>query len=118
MISSRPWTVEPKVKPTTALKRKTVSTTTTSTAAPPQPGMAREVTERGTMSQPEAKAAVPMDKTEIAVREADWPFGGGGVKWAEVEGEESWAKGSAVVEEEEVVTEPRRIFEEIFDFDK
>lgn len=113
IISSRPWTIEPKVKPTTTPKRKTVSTTITPA---PQPEMAREVTEWSKTSQPEAIAVTLMGKGESTVKDLEWPFGGGGVKWVEVEGEERRVKGSAVVEEE-VVTEPHRIFEEIFDFD-
>ncbi|XP_070767889.1 zona pellucida sperm-binding protein 3d.2 [Enoplosus armatus] len=116
IISSRPWTIEPKVKPTTAPKRKRVSTTTT-TAAAPQPETTREVTERRTTSQPEAITATPVGKVENTTKELEWPFGGGGVMWVEVEGEEKQVKGSAVVEEGEV-TVPRTIFEEIFDFDK
>ncbi|XP_040899676.1 zona pellucida sperm-binding protein 3d.2 [Toxotes jaculatrix] len=115
IISSRPWTIEPKVKPTTTPKRKTVSTTTATAA--PQPETTREVTEWSTTSQPEAKSVTLKGKVENTVKELEWPFGGGGVEWVELEGEERQVKGSAVVEEEEV-TEPRRIFEEIFDFDK
>lgn len=71
-------------------------------------------------------AATPMGKVESVVKELEWPFGGGGVTWVEVEGEEQQVKGSAVVEEQveeeeeemEEVTEPRTIFEDIFDFDK
>lgn len=71
-------------------------------------------------------AATPMGKVESVVKELEWPFGGGGVTWVEVEGEEKQVKGSAVVEEQveeeeeemEEVTEPRTIFEDIFDFDK
>lgn len=64
-----------------------------------------------------------MGKVESVVKELEWPFGGGGVTWVEVEGEEQQVKGSAVVEEQEEeemeeVTEPRTIFEDIFAFDK
>ena len=66
-----------------------------------------------------------MGKVESVVKELEWPFGGGGVTWVEMEGEEQQVKGSAVVEEQEEeeeemeeVTEPRTIFEDIFDFDK
>lgn len=64
-----------------------------------------------------------MGKVESVVKELEWPFGGGGVTWVEVEGEEQQVKVSAVVEEQEEeemeeVTEPRTIFEDIFDFDK
>ena len=74
-------------------------------------------------------AATSMGKVESVVKELEWPFGGGGVTWVEVEGEEQQVKGSAAVveeeeeqemeeEEKEEVTEPRTIFEEIFDFEK
>ncbi|XP_073341138.1 zona pellucida sperm-binding protein 3d.2 [Pagrus major] len=121
IISSRPWTIERKVKPTPAPKRKTVSTTTKTTTTPTAPQSTRKVTEWRTTLQPEEMAATPMGKVESVVKELEWPFGGGGVTWVEVEGEEQQVKGSAVVEEEEEeeeVTEPRTIFEEIFDFDK
>nr|XP_033495763.1 zona pellucida sperm-binding protein 3d.2 isoform X2 [Epinephelus lanceolatus] len=137
IISSRPWTVEPKVKAATAPRRKTVSTTTkittttTTTTAPPPPEMIRALTERRTTSKPEAKAVTLMGKVENTVGELEWPFGGEGVAWVEVEDEEKQVKGSAVVEEEEevvkeeeeevqvdVVTQPRLIFEDIFGFDK
>ncbi|XP_044216395.1 zona pellucida sperm-binding protein 3d.2 isoform X1 [Thunnus albacares] len=126
IISSRPWTIEPKVKPTTTPKRKTVSTTTiTTTTKTTLLKTTRRVTEQMTTSHPEATAATMLGKVEDSVRELEWPFGGGGVKWVEVEGEERRVKGSAVVEEEEKeeeedeeVTEPRRTFEDIFDFDK
>lgn len=58
-----------------------------------------------------------MGKVDSTVKELKWPFGGGGVMWAEGEGEEKNVKGSAVVEVEEV-TVPRVIFEEIFGLDK
>ncbi|XP_037640842.1 zona pellucida sperm-binding protein 3d.2 [Sebastes umbrosus] len=119
IISSRPWTIEPEVKPTTAPKRKKVSTTTTkktTTTTAPQPETTREVTEWRTTSQPEPIAVTLTGKVENAMQELEWPFGGEGVTWVEVEGEGEQVKGSAVVEEK--VTEPLTIFEEIFDFDK
>lgn len=118
------------MKAATAPRRKTVSTTTkttttttTTTTAPP-PEMIRALTERRTTSKPEAKAVTLMGKVENTVGELEWPFGGEGVAWVEVEDEEKQVKGSAVVEEEEeevqvdVVTQPRLIFEDIFGFDK
>ncbi|AWP15106.1 putative zona pellucida sperm-binding protein 3-like isoform 2 [Scophthalmus maximus] len=117
IISSKPWTIEPKVKLTTTLKRKVVSTTTTTAPPPPQPPQpetTREVTVRSMTSQLEE---TPMGKVADAVKEAVWPFRGGGVQWVEMEGEETKGKGSAVVDEEEI-TNPRSIFEEIFDFGK
>lgn len=122
MISSRPWTIQlitPQVKPTTTLKRKKVSTTTTTAAA--QPEASRGLTESSTAtSQSEVKAVTPSGKVKTTVQELEWPFGGGGVKWVELEGEERRIKGSAVVEQEEEqqVTERHRVFEEIFDFSK
>ncbi|XP_019948828.2 zona pellucida sperm-binding protein 3d.2 [Paralichthys olivaceus] len=131
IISSKPWTIEPKVKPTTTPKRKRVSTTTTTTtttttitttaAAELQPETTRNMTEGSTTPQMEEKAGTQMGKVENKVKE--WPFGGGGVTWVEMEGEERQVmKGSAVVEEEEEkqeeVKESRRIFEEVFDFGK
>ncbi|XP_042346674.1 zona pellucida sperm-binding protein 3d.2 [Plectropomus leopardus] len=124
IISSKPWTIEPKVKIPKAPKRKTVSTatitttTTTTTTAPPE--TTRDVTDWRTTSQAETSRG----KVVNMVGELKWPFGGEGVTWVEVEGEEKQVKGSAVVEEEEeeeeveVVTIPRTIFEDIFDFDK
>ncbi|XP_031723284.1 zona pellucida sperm-binding protein 3d.2 [Anarrhichthys ocellatus] len=103
IISSRPWTIEAKVKPSTASKRK-VSTTTTA----PQKETTREVTEWTTTSQPEAMAVSLTGKVE----EFEWLFGGEGVAWVEVDGEEKQVTGSAVVEME--VTEPHTIYEEIF----
>ncbi|XP_035528691.1 zona pellucida sperm-binding protein 3d.2 [Morone saxatilis] len=96
IISSRSWTIEPKVKPTTTPKRKTVSTTTTTTiAAAAQPETTREVTKRRTTSDV---------KKASTVKELEWPFGAGGLTWVEVEGEEKQVKGFAVVDEEEKVT--------------
>lgn len=105
------------MKLTTTLKRKVVSTTTTTAPPPPQPPQpetTREVTVRSMTSQLEE---TPMGKVADAVKEAVWPFRGGGVQWVEMEGEETKGKGSAVVDEEEI-TNPRSIFEEIFDFGK
>ncbi|XP_062279141.1 zona pellucida sperm-binding protein 3d.2 [Scomber scombrus] len=100
--------------------RKMVSTTTITKTTTPLLKTTKQVTERMTSSQPEATAATLMGKVEDTVRELEWPFGGGGVKWVEVEGGEKQVKGSAVVEEEkeEEVIEPRRTFEDVFDFDK
>ncbi|XP_041649750.1 zona pellucida sperm-binding protein 3d.2 isoform X2 [Cheilinus undulatus] len=119
MVSSRPWTIETKVKPTKVPKRKTVFTTTSTTTeagATPQPYTTAEVTHWKTTEMIED---ITMGKVESAAEELEWPFGGEGVKWVEFE-EEEQVKGSAVVveeeEEEEVVTQPRLIFEEIFDF--
>nr|XP_046255999.1 zona pellucida sperm-binding protein 3d.2 [Scatophagus argus] len=118
IISSRPWTIEPKVKPTTAPKRRIVSTTTTSTTTTTaQPQTPREMTEWMTTSQPKETPVTPAGKVGSTLKELEWPFGGGGVTWFEAEGEEKQVKGSAVVEAEEA-TIPRTIFEEIFDFDK
>ncbi|TKS82476.1 Zona pellucida sperm-binding protein 3 [Collichthys lucidus] len=132
IISSSPWTVEPKVKPTAAPKRKTSTTTTTTTTTTKttvrRTETTREVPERRTTLHPKKVAVTPTGKVENKVKELKWPYGGGGVTWIEEEGEEQQqAKGSAVVEkekvkekvkEEEVVTRPRTIFEEIFIFDK
>lgn len=74
------------------------------------------MTEWRRTSQPVVTAALPMDKVEKTVKDLEWPFGGGGVMWTEEEGEKKQGKGSASVEE--VIAEPRWIFEEIFDFDK
>ncbi|XP_033181475.1 zona pellucida sperm-binding protein 3d.2 [Mastacembelus armatus] len=91
-ISSRPWTIKTKVKPSTAL-----------------PETTREVTLWRITSQSQ-----DMGQME---EELEWTFGGAEGQWAEVAGEEKWVKGSDAVEKE-VVTEPRKIFEEIFYFDK
>ncbi len=119
IISSKPWTIEPKVKPSTAPKRKTVSTTkkTTTVAAASHPENTREVTESKKTLQPEDITVTSVGKMENRPKEMKWPFGGGGVMWVEVEGEEEQMKGSAVMEEEEVIP-PHTVFEEIFDFEK
>ncbi|XP_054477469.1 zona pellucida sperm-binding protein 3d.2 isoform X2 [Anoplopoma fimbria] len=128
IISSRPWTIESKAKPNTTSKRKKVSTTTTTTtttaAAAPKKQSTREVTESTTNSQPKTIPEHLIGKVEDTLQELEWPFGGEGLTWFEVEGEEKQVKGSAVVEEEEEeekkmeVTQPYTIFEEIFDFDE
>ncbi|KAG7216556.1 hypothetical protein INR49_002043, partial [Caranx melampygus] len=87
MISSSPWTIQlivPKVKPTKTLKRKKVSTTTTTAAARPE--ASRRVTEWSKAnSQSEVKAVTPNGKMKSTVKELEWPFGGGGVQWVELE---------------------------------
>ncbi|KAK2844958.1 hypothetical protein Q5P01_011617 [Channa striata] len=121
IISSKPWTVEPVVKPTATVKRKTVPTTAITQSPPPQPKTTREVNEWKMTPKPEAIAVTQMGK----VKEMAWPFrsggggggGGGGLTWVDGEGGKRWVKGSAVVEQE-VVTEPHRVFEEIFGLDK
>ncbi|XP_069032054.1 zona pellucida sperm-binding protein 3d.2 [Embiotoca jacksoni] len=107
IISSRPWTIEPEAKPTPGLNRKAVSMATT------------------VMTTTTERRKTPRPGATLAVKELEWPFGGGGVTWVEEGGEEKEVKGSAEQEEEEeeeedeeVMTEPRRIFEEIFDFDE
>lgn len=105
------------MKPTTAPKRKTISTTTTTTITAAQPQTTRQMTEWRTTLQPEETPVTAMGKVDSMVKELEWPFGGGGVMWIEGEGEEKQVKGSAVVEVEEV-TVPRTIFEEIFGMDK
>ncbi|XP_029360759.1 zona pellucida sperm-binding protein 3d.2 [Echeneis naucrates] len=120
MISSKPWTIESKVKPTTNLKRKKVPTTTTTTkATAPQPEVNTEETQSSTTSPPHVEAVTHLGKVENTVRRLQWPFGGGRVAWVDLDGEKRQVKGSAVVEEEEEeeVTKPHRIFEEIFHFD-
>lgn len=102
IISSNPWTIKPKLKPTAAPKRKTVSTTMTMAVA---------------ALQPEETPVTAMGKVDSVVKELKWPFGGGEVTWTVGEGEERNVKGSAVVELEEVAV-PRIIFEEIFGLDK
>ncbi|XP_026040172.1 zona pellucida sperm-binding protein 3d.2 isoform X3 [Astatotilapia calliptera] len=87
IISSRPWTIEPKAKAIGSLKRNTISTKTT--AAPES-----VMTEWRWTSQPVVTAALPMDKVEKTVKDLDWPFGGGGVMWTEeeVRGAMSWSQ--------------------------
>ncbi|KAK5862022.1 hypothetical protein PBY51_017455 [Eleginops maclovinus] len=122
IISSRPLTIDPKGKPTTALKRKKVSattTTTTTTKAAPQPETKSEVTEWRTSSQPEE-----YEMGKVVNTGKEWPFGVRGVTWVEMEGEEKLVKGFAAVEEEEEEEETRKtaetrtIFEDIFDLVK
>ncbi|XP_032374442.1 zona pellucida sperm-binding protein 3d.2 isoform X2 [Etheostoma spectabile] len=121
LISSRPWTIQPKVKPTTAPKRRTVPPTTITTAAAaaaaaPQLERTRDVTKWRMTSQPEVIAGTLMGKVENTGKELEGLVGGEGVTWVEMGGEEKRVKGSAVVVEE--VTQPHTIFEDIFDFDK
>ncbi|KAK1894911.1 Zona pellucida sperm-binding protein 3 [Dissostichus eleginoides] len=132
VISSRPWTIDPKRKPTTALKRKKVSTatttTTTTTKVAPKPETKSEVTEWRKSLHPEERTETELGKVEDSGEE--WPIGGRGVTWVEMEGEEELVKGFAVVEEEEEeekkkekeekekVAATRTIFEDIFDFVK
>ncbi|XP_068426704.1 zona pellucida sperm-binding protein 3d.2 [Clinocottus analis] len=109
MISSQPWTIDPKVKPSTASIRKKVSTTPSTT------------TTTTTTSQPDAMAVTLVGKLEDTVQALEWLFGGEGVSWVMMEGEEEQVTGSAVVEEVEEekkmeITEPRTIFDEIFGF--
>ncbi|KAK2909889.1 hypothetical protein Q8A73_007604 [Channa argus] len=113
IISSRPWTVEPVVKPTPAMKRKMVPTTTVTPPPPPQAETTKEVTHELKITPKVEAIAVTMGR----VKEKERPFRGGGLKWVDGEGGKRWVKGSAVVEEE-VVTEPHRVFEEIFGLDK
>lgn len=120
IISSRPWTVEPKVTSTAARGRKKVSTTAAAAAAAAT--TQKEMTEGTMTSQPEDIAAAQIDQVEDT--EAEWLLGGEGVAWVEWEGDEEQVTGFAVVEEvekmeeEEEVLEPHTIFEEIFGFDK
>ncbi|KAG7475665.1 hypothetical protein JOB18_035381 [Solea senegalensis] len=118
-ITSKLWTIKPEVRASTIPKRTMVSTTSTSstttsaattTTAVPQPGTEGGVTAGGTQLQ----AGVTAEST---VKDMDWPFRGGGVTWVGLEGDQKRVKGSAVVDQE-TVTEPHRIFEETFDFDK
>ncbi|XP_068179649.1 zona pellucida sperm-binding protein 3d.2 isoform X2 [Antennarius striatus] len=102
-ISSRSWTVDSDVEPTSTYKRKTVSPTTARTE---DTQMNKKATKR-TTSQPR----------ERLEEEPEWPFGGGGVALVEMETEEKRVKGLAVVEVEEDAA-PRTTFEEIFEFDQ
>ncbi|XP_071763237.1 zona pellucida sperm-binding protein 3d.2 [Centroberyx gerrardi] len=112
VVSSRPWMIEDKVKPPTTPRRKTAITTTATTT---KKKTTTKMPETKTTSQPEQqKVTAPVEKT---VKELDWPFAGGGVKWVEAGGDERRVKGFAVVEEERL-TEPRRIFEDVFGLDK
>ncbi|XP_028985597.1 zona pellucida sperm-binding protein 3d.2 isoform X2 [Betta splendens] len=102
IISSKAWTVE---KPTESVRTKIVPTAAagrdpTPRWAPPPP------------PPPEASAATP-GKMEA---ERHWDFRDRRVKWRRKDGDMQ-VKGSAVVEEEPV-TQPIRIFEEIFIFDE
>lgn len=65
---------------------------------------------------PAEPAEMLRGKVEQLRKELDGSFGDGGVSWFD-EAEEKHVKGSAVVEEDEKITEPHRIFEEIFHFD-
>ncbi|XP_078108429.1 zona pellucida sperm-binding protein 3d.2 [Sander vitreus] len=134
IISSRPWTIQPKVNLTSAPKRRTAAATAAATAATAaataataaataataaQPETTREVTEWRASSQPEVIAVTLMSKLENTGKELKWLSGGEGVTWVEMDDEEKQVKGSAVVEvKKEVVAQPRTIFEDIFEFDK
>ncbi|XP_054637312.1 zona pellucida sperm-binding protein 3d.2 isoform X2 [Dunckerocampus dactyliophorus] len=82
-------------------KRKKPTTTTTTVRTPPPQKMTTEVT-----TWLDVKG-----KVDDTVTEREWPFGGG-----RVEEEEEMVKGSAVVVEE--VRQPRRTFEDIFEFEE
>ncbi|KAF3839504.1 hypothetical protein F7725_018221 [Dissostichus mawsoni] len=112
VISSRPWTIDPKRKPTPALKRKKVSTatTTTTTKVAPQRETKSEVTEWRKSSHPEERTETDLGKVEDSGEE--WPIGGRGVTWVEMEGEEELVKGFAVVEERRRRRKRRRRGEE------
>ncbi|KAL6109528.1 uncharacterized protein ACO6RY_12632 [Pungitius sinensis] len=133
IISSRPWTVVPTVKPTASKRRKKVSTTTTTAAAAAATTTTtttttttqKEMTEGIMTSQPEDIVAAQIGRVEDT--EAEWLLAGEGVAWVEWEGDEEQVTGFAVVEKmeeeedddnDDVVIEPHTIFEEIFGFDK
>ncbi|KAM3873022.1 zona pellucida sperm-binding protein 3d.2 [Diretmus argenteus] len=93
MVSSRPWTIESRATPTTTPKGKAAAATTPTKKT-------RKTTQTATTSLPEET--------------------GGVRRWGEAEVEEGHVKGFALVEEEEEedVTELRRIFEDIFYLEK
>ncbi|XP_028326220.1 zona pellucida sperm-binding protein 3d.2 [Gouania willdenowi] len=112
IISSKPWKIEPKVKPSSYQKRRKSSAFITMTTAAPR----AETTE----SEPTPRIS---DVSVGEVTEQEWPYGGVGVTWLEEDGEDLLVKGSAVVEQEEEEEEedfvkPHRIFENIFEFDQ
>ncbi|XP_047455068.1 zona pellucida sperm-binding protein 3d.2, partial [Mugil cephalus] len=63
IISSRPWTVKPKGRPNSTLKRRKASTTSSSTTTTPQP----EATEW----TPETESTAPMNKMEKTQKELE-----------------------------------------------
>ncbi|XP_061884709.1 zona pellucida sperm-binding protein 3d.2 isoform X1 [Entelurus aequoreus] len=97
---------EPEVKFSKNSERKKPTTTTTVLTSPQRP---RTAAEGPTTPWPEVKG-----RLNHTVTETEWPIGGGGVEW--VEEEEEVVKGSAVVLEE--VKQPRRTFEDLFEFDQ
>nr|XP_015805159.2 zona pellucida sperm-binding protein 3d.2 [Nothobranchius furzeri] len=105
VMSSTSWTINPKTKVVLQLKKKMAPTTSTTTGT-------------SWKSLPVDSADLQMGGVgEVGEAELDWPFRGGGVTWME----EKEVKGSAVGEEEEEeegVSKPRRVFEDIFDFDE
>ncbi|XP_034067275.1 zona pellucida sperm-binding protein 3d.2 isoform X2 [Gymnodraco acuticeps] len=113
VISSRPWTLDPKGKLTTALKWKKVSTATTTkttTKVAPQPETKSEVTDWRKSSQPEERTETEFGKVEDSGE--DWPIGRRGVTWVEMEGEEELVKGSAVKEKKKEEKEKEKEEEE------
>ncbi|XP_076006520.1 zona pellucida sperm-binding protein 3d.2 [Genypterus blacodes] len=119
MISSRPWTIESKVKPTTTQREReavTASSSSKTTARPPTTTRARK---RTTTTKPKESRAATKSQAVGKVVELARPFrggGGGGVGVKFVE-EEKKVKGFAVVEEEgeeEAVAERQRTFEDFF----
>lgn len=94
------------------MKRKKVSITTASTASPLE--TTEEVAEWAMVSRPEAIAVTQMGNGE---KKLDWPSRAERVKWDDTENGDRQVKVSAVVEKQ-VVTQPHRIFEEIFGFDE
>ncbi|XP_024114225.1 zona pellucida sperm-binding protein 3d.2 [Oryzias melastigma] len=108
VISSRPWTIESKGKGASSVRRKTEPVTTETPQL--EPG------EWSWKPWPAEPAEMLRGKVEQLRKELDGSFGDGGVSWFD-EAEEKHVKGSAVVEEDEKITEPHRIFEEIFHFD-
>lgn len=100
-----------KTKPTTAPK----IISTTATTAHPQ--ITREESEGRTASQTAETRGTAAGKTGGVTTALRRPLGGGGEAVVQGKGEGKHVKGSAVVELQEV-TKPRRVFEEIFMFDK
>lgn len=76
--------------------------------------MTTEATEWAVISQPEA---VALNRERESEKTLKWPLGAGSEEWDGVEDEDGHKMRSSVVEKQ-AVTQPRRIFEEIFGLDE
>lgn len=121
MISSRPWAINPAVKPAAASKRKATSTTRTTTLAA-KPQAITQASVRKTYLQSKMSAGSRKGSAG-SVWMHSGPFGVEGMAWIEEVDDndvDKFVAGSSVLEEDkmEKATEPELIFEEIFGLNK